>query len=95
MCVHVCDVYVHVCDVFVHVQLVQMEARISLHKTMYTHHPLPVNTTPLHTLLERLHLESWSSGPAGENMVADLSSVQTLNIRLLYKVVEYAQVHKC
>ena len=30
-----------------------------------------------------------SSGPAGENTVADLSSVQTLNIRLLYKVSEY------
>ena len=30
----------------------------------------------------------WSNGPAGENMAADLSLVQTLNIRLLYKVVE-------
>ncbi len=45
--VHVCDVYVHVCDVYVHVQLVQMEARISLPKTMYTHHPLAVDTTPV------------------------------------------------
>ena len=45
--VHVCDVYVHVCDidVYVHVQFVQMEVRISLHKTMYTHHPLAVDTT--------------------------------------------------
>ena len=45
--VHVCDVYVHVCDVYVHVQLVQMEARISLPETMYTHHPLAVDTTPV------------------------------------------------
>ena len=30
-----------------------------------------------------------SSGPAGENMATDLSSVQTLNIRLFYKVSEY------
>ena len=54
----------------------------------------------LSTLLEPLsfgvaHAGRWTSGPAGENMVADLSSVQTLNIRLLYKVVEYAKVHKC
>ena len=42
---HVCDVFVHVCDVYVHVQLVQMEVPISLHKTMYTHHPLAVDTT--------------------------------------------------
>ena len=47
VCVHVCDVYVNVCDVYVHVQLVQMEVRISLHKTMYTHHPLAVDTTPV------------------------------------------------
>ena len=54
VCVHVCDVYVHVydvcvhvCDVYVHVQLVKMEVRISLHKTMYTHHPLAVDTTPV------------------------------------------------
>ena len=54
----------------------------------------------LSTLLEPLsfgvaHAGKWTSGPAGESMVADLSSVQTLNIRLLYKVVEYAKVHKC
>ena len=51
---HVCDVYVHVCDVHVlcvmcdvHVQLVKMEVCINLHKTMYTHHPLVVDTTPV------------------------------------------------
>ena len=45
--VNVCDVYVNVCDidVYVHVQFVQMEVRISLHKTMYTQHPLAVDTT--------------------------------------------------
>ena len=37
----------------------------------------------------------WSIGPASENMAADLLLVQTLNIRLPYKVVEYAEVHKC
>ena len=51
---------------------------------MYTHHPLAV-----------AYAGRWSSGPASENMAADLSSVQTLNIKLPYKVVEYAKVHKC
>ena len=46
VCVHVCDVYVHVCDVYVPVQLVQMEVRISLHKTMYTQHHLAVDILP-------------------------------------------------
>ena len=62
VCVHVCDVYVNVCDVYVHVQLVQMEVRISLHKTMYTHHPLAVDTTPVRWSCLHywnfLHLES-------------------------------------
>ena len=54
----------------------------------------------LSTLLEPFsfgvaHAGRWSSGPAGENMATDLSSVQTLNIRLLYTIVEYAKVHKC
>ena len=65
---------------------------------MYTHHP---SEEELSTLLETLPFgiayagRRWSSGPASENMAADLSSVQTLNIRLLYKVVEYFKVHKC
>ena len=62
------------------------------------YHPTDVE---LATLQEPLPFEvahagrRWSSGPAGENMAANLSSVQTLNIRLLYKVVEYGKVHKC
>ena len=55
----------------------------------------------LSTLLESLPFgvahagTRWSCDPAGENMAADLSSVQTLNIRFLYKVAVYAKVHKC
>ena len=62
---------------------------------------IPPRDVELSTLLEPLPFgvahagRRWSNGPAGENMAADLSSVQTLNIRLLYKVVEYAKVHKC
>ena len=68
---------------------------------MYIHtSPLVEDTTPLRwncmsTLQEPLTFgvahagRRGSSGPAGENTAADLSSVQTLNIRLFYKVSEY------
>ena len=72
---------------------------------MYTLHLLAVDTTPvkrnclhywkLFPLELHMLLREGSSGPAGGNMVADLSSVQILNIRLLYKVAVYAKVHKC
>ena len=35
-----------------------------------------------------------SSGPAG-GTAADLHQIAILNIRLLYKVAEYAKVYKC